>query len=236
MKWIKLFLITIIIVSGCSTNEIVRIKVNYAIPIIHSDERVEDFSTTFFKTVKGDYIFYELPISQIINSDNSVSLDATRYQFFVFKNGEENGVLLDSTLDSNPKILGVDSTLNARAMKSFDASELLKYTVNGCKTIDIDKSIFRKSYRFDSGIYDSVHYWFDRDIVKIPHSFSHIQDSLNNAKLFKIELFLVKDTGYNAEYLNQHRAMKLELTSHKSMSKKTITNIIRMYETFINKP
>lgn len=200
-----------IVLSGClvtknkiPTDKITGIIYIVKLPLVQGDRQYIDFGDTTPIYYFEDLIVYKLPytfdsskMTYHIKADTISKehiLTETRYNYFVYKNGNSNGIWYKSIeqLDSN-KILTVDSIIkrvgtptNLQAIIYSPNDSLLESQSLDNGNILIEKYIPKT--KPDDSYNDTTLLYYSKIMKPIPFSLSSFLDSLKNKKLYKLRL------------------------------------------------
>lgn len=174
------------------------------LPLVQGDRQYIDFGDTTPIYYFQDLIIYKLPYTfdsskmtyhiktETISQEHI--LTETRYNYFVYKNGNNNGIWYRSIeqLDSN-KTLTVDSILkrvgtptNLQAIIFSPNDSLLESQSLDNGDILIEKYIPKT--KLDDSYNDTTLLYYSKTMKLIQFSLSPFLDSLKNKKLYKLRL------------------------------------------------
>lgn len=193
--------VTLCCKSFGQTSGITSVKLMYSYPVsVYVDSGVKKAFAITDTIIKSQYkgvVVYTLPEKTDFATNKKIPASC---KYFIFKNGAQQGYLLDSLNGPFPRRkMRVDSFVNADAMgtlrfgeQSDSAWNLKKVFLDNGKAID--KYFQRVS--LPSEIPDSIFYYYDPSLRNIDFSLSRELDSARHSKLFKVRLiFNGKDSA-----------------------------------------
>lgn len=184
-------------------NKIIRVDLRFEQPyyLKGQPQIIKHFIDTTSVYYYNNYVIFLITSREMFGEDGVTKSIESRYHPFVYRQNETKGLLFGSFADTaNPGCFGVDSILrrggynrNIKANSDtlvaekfyFDNKQLL---VSRYVTSDVS----------DENMYDTVVFYFDKRMNDLPYSFSKYYDSIEQMKLYKVEVIYkarISETG-----------------------------------------
>lgn len=119
---------------------------------------------------------------------NDSTDERTKYRFFIYRQGDSQGLMYDALNTLQGQLFDVDSLLKVKALKGgafYDDNDSLVETVNNPEGYEKLKKYVPK-IKYNESYADSNYFYFSDKLNDIKYSFSPLLDSVEGLKLSKI--------------------------------------------------
>lgn len=191
-------------------NKIVKIHLVYQLPFYPNSEVAElviDSANIYYYK---HYRLYELNRQDGRLEEEGFELDSVSHYFVIVDTIKKTALYSRYLASPVFKKIDIDSFIKGRP----DSSAIRQFIPiikkdREVKTSKVSKTIY---YKVDNAAIDSLILGFNKSMIASPFSYSSYFDSLEGAKLARIEIKLKKDTTVNAYTLNKLRRITWQLT------------------------
>ncbi len=212
--------VVFILFAICSCSSVMKkdgirgVKITSTFPFIDGKGKLVYYDTSVVKIYYyQDKIIYNSSYHFNYTPENfMIRADEIRYYFFVYTKGMQHGLLFDKHKSAFGIKVLADSMVKKEWCNNIDIySNFKKSEVNEIyHTQNEDSGTISKMYNFklktDTAFNGTVLYGFTNKMKNIPYSFSKELDSLNNMKLYKVNI--VNNSRYIKEYNLQLERME----------------------------
>ncbi|MEP7251373.1 MAG: hypothetical protein ABI683_03310 [Ginsengibacter sp.] len=202
----------------------------------HGEKKIYNITDTTGIFYFNNYILYRLPPTQVFETGENVK---NSEQYFIYNNEDEKGILFDSLKEHcSTKQFSVDSFLFARGGrgKDFDIPVdtvwKLAETFQNTEFVIEKYALIKQSNEF---YYDSIYYYYSKNITPIDFSFSRKLDSIKGMKLQKIRLLYNENYSFSQSKIIPKREFSFEFKIMPTNNSNEIFNFFRRFENCSNK-
>lgn len=208
------FLNSCLLSTGNKGNNYTRIKIIYKSPDYIMNDKEHWFEVEKFITYNSDYTICELPYNKFYTVNDSLVYDSLKYEYFICNEMNRTGFLLNKITDSLTNKISADSILKTRVYNgNVDIADSLK--TMGKATILREKisenKFLIKYYFLEHHFYDSAYFYYSNELRNIKYTISKSLDSINNAKLIKVQYFIKHDESKTPEKFKNFYINSLEI-------------------------
>jgi hypothetical protein len=191
--------------SGVGGDSISKITFTYSFPLVKTDGEKKAFTDSISIFYYKHYRIYQTHYTKSIESDTSLLLMETKYKYFCFEKGASVGYWFDSLSDATGRRANVDSFLIQKANSRMDLN-LAKHDIFFSKHVTpngITAIVYAANSIPDISYPDTTIHYFADTLQGVEYSLAPQNDTIKNARLFKIRLI------YNAQEYKDQRGLMM---------------------------
>ena len=215
----KLFLFNSLLIflfmnSGCNKKQdLHKVTVTLSVPVINENNSIEVFTSTYTKIRYKSFDIYELPYRESFYMNGSYKADSARTEYFVFNRNDDYGYLFNTHKDSSGSRLKIQETIAAKTLSRLQIDTLLKYAEQRrfITKYKYNENLKKVSYGLMHPQYDSVFFYFDKELKSVDYTLSKKLDAMYNSKLYRVELLLSPHTSIPAGYAQRFRKISIQI-------------------------
>jgi hypothetical protein len=229
-------LVFFIFILACKSQKLERqvleIEQRILYPVlVPTNNGMQPLTDTLLVQYRRDTVLYVLSYTKLNTLFDSVISESKKPEYFIFRSGKQDGIFITSK-DTAYKLnkANVDSMLSKRAFKNDISTDGLVFSE---RIYGDEKNAFKDVYTVNSNNeneVDTVCLSFDKTISHIPHSLSRKQDSTQNAKLYRIQAIINKQSNSSTGEILPRREYVLEFEIRKKAAEKIFDSVITIIQ------
>lgn len=229
-------LVFFIFIFACKSQkperQVLEIEQRVLYPVlVPTNNGMQPLTDTLLVQYRRDTVLYMLSYTKLNTLFDSVISESKTPEYFIFRSGKQDGIFITAN-DTSYKLkkLSVDSMLSKRAFKNDISTDGLVFSE---RIYGDEKNAFKDVYTVNSNNeneVDTVCLSFDKTISHIPHSLSRKQDSTQNAKLYRIQAIINKQSNSSTGEILPRREYVLEFEIRKKAAEKIFDSVITIIQ------
>jgi hypothetical protein len=202
----------IVFFCGCKQKEDLRkVTITLSIPVVNENNNVELFTSSYTKIRYKSFDIYELPYRESFYVNGTYLADSVQSEYFVFKRSDDYGYLFNSQKDSTGSRLKIKETIATKTLNRLQVDTLLKYAAPQRIITKYDNGLKKVSYGLKHPGYDSVFFYFNKELRSLDYTLSKKLDEMYKSKLYRIELKIAPNANIPARYSQQYRRISIQI-------------------------
>jgi hypothetical protein len=181
-------------------------------------------------TYAGDFIIYDLIYHYQEEVDDSLVFDGIKSHYFIFKKGQSHGHFFKTLTDDAQKRLSVDSLKQIEIDVNFELPQQYGNVPRSIVYNKMHEVATVKLYPPPGKQVDSLYLGFSKQYANLGHSLCPQTDAQYGSTLYKISMFLEKDTTIDAAYMNKFKLVTTEMVPLKVDNEKELDAFVERYK------
>ena len=203
-------IISLFLINSClSQNSKEKENINkfilfYNVPIVKLNGDLQNITDTLIIYTKNDLSLYALPYNYSIDDGNKLTLEETRFRYFIFRANEPFGYYFDSLYSQNPLKMNVDSLLKEKAFTATNyydrINDSLIIKIQNQDNIPLIEKYIPKT-KHDNSYADTTIFYYSKKLKNLDYSFSKDLEKERTLRISKVQMVFNNyfDKLYNIE-------------------------------------